>query len=363
MVEPSLAMCQLIAFALWQKPCNFKSLQVEEYRALMRLAKAQTVSGLVCQGMVDAEIETDDDCALESMETIRRHEQSTSKLNEALSRLVEVLNKEGIVYAVFKGEVMAALYPQPAMRTCGDIDFYVVPQDFERALKLIESTLGVEVHEDYTDKHFDFEVNGIRFEMHYRIETFGCSRHQRLFNQWHDEALLHSPAVYRQIGETRVRVLPPEIEVVTVFKHLFNHLLIEGVGLRQFVDLAVLIYRLDLDKAAIDRVIGQLRRLGYLRAFQATLQVLQTYIGFEPGADWKQIVPVNRKYVERIYQAVMTQGNFGRQGRVHQEVGAAKSMETLKIAMRHCLDYFWLAPTDIACLIPKRVGISMKKYV
>lgn len=352
---------QLLRHALWQEPCDFASLNDEDYRALLQLARGQTVSGLVCRAMADAGIVTSDDCVLDTVETIRQHELAADKLNKAVARLDGVLGAHGMGHAVFKGQTLAALYPQPEMRTCGDVDFYVVPQHFAQAVTLIEHELGAEVQEDYTDKHFDFAHHGVRFEMHYRIETFGSGRHQRLFNRWHDEALTNAAPVYRHVGGCRVRVLPPEIEVVVVFKHLFNHLLIEGVGLRQFVDLAVLIHRLNLGPDQVSQVATHLRRLGYLRAFQAVLQLLHTYLGLPIGEEWEAVGRTDAKYADRIFATVMAQGNFGRYGRKHQKEGVAKSRETLSMAMRHCADFFWLAPSDIVWLIPRRVAISFGK--
>lgn len=361
MTDASQTLLELLRYALWRSPLDTKELPPKEYRELMKLAQAQTVWGLVAQSLVDAGVRTDDDCAMDTLEGVTLHQRSAGKMNAALNGLTTMLEEHGIRYAVFKGQVVAALYRQPAMRTCGDIDFYVLPEDFDHAVKLIGEELGVVVHEDFTDKHFDFEYCGVRFEMHYKIETFGSSAHQRLFDRWHDKALKESPAVYREVGGNKVRVLPTEIEIVTVFKHLFNHLLVEGVGLRQFVDLAVLLQVHSVDKEQAGLIVDRLKQLGYLRAFQTVVLVLQTYLGLEVDSRWGINAERDRKFADRIFHAVMKQGNFGRSGRKVQVDSAEKSMETLKIAMRHCMEYFWLAPSDIIRLIPKRVGISMKK--
>ena len=59
----------------------------------------------------------------------------------AMAEFASLLAQEHIPYVVFKGLAAGAKYPQPELRTMGDIDFYVPPSDFDRAVDVIERYL------------------------------------------------------------------------------------------------------------------------------------------------------------------------------------------------------------------------------
>ena len=130
--------------------------------------------------------------------------------------------------------------------------------------------LYVEMDKEDVDKHYSFDWQGIRFEMHYQIETLGNCRHQRRFNRMIDEAMakhMDSFTLCDSDGkETEVCVLPPMEDLIAVFKHWFNHLLVEGVGLRQTLDLAVLLNAYK-DKINVGRLMTALDGIGYMKAF------------------------------------------------------------------------------------------------
>ena len=229
---------------------------------------------------------------------------------------------------------------------------------------MIEKGWGVAVERDYTDKHFSFDHNGLRFEMHFQIETFGLRRHQRLFNRWMDETVSGQTCTLNVEGAA-LHVLPPLAEIVVVFKHMFNHLLVEGVGLRQVLDLAVL---LDAYKGKVDmeELHACLKDLGYLHAFHAIVEMLVKHVGLaEETGDLYSPHRGKRDayYADRLFKMIMESGNFGRRACSCHTEGWRKSVYTARQAWRHCLTAFGLIPCEMLALVPKRVGISIRKYL
>ena len=47
----------------------------------------------------------------------------------------------------------------------------------------------------------------------------------------------------------------------------------------------------------------------------------------------------------------------------NQKKRKKKSMETATRALRHCVTFLRLAPKDIICLIPRRIGITLKQKI
>ena len=262
-------------------------------------------------------------------------------------------------YIVFKGQTVGCYYPDPMLRTSGDIDFYVTPKDYGRAEQLLMEAYGVELGNDRLDMHDSFKADGVVYELHFRMETFGSGKHQRYYDRLIEEQVARKDCSV-EIYDTDVLTLPPTLNVIQVFKHLFHHLLIEGVGMRQVCDLTMLISathkEIDWDELG-----KHLKKIGYYKAFLALGALMINHIGLPSErfgfADWERYA----KWGDKILSNVFERGNFGRFNRKHTNPGIKKSIETARIAMGHCLTFLPLASSDIIPLIPKRIAISLGK--
>ena len=346
-------------------------LSVAGLNAVMRLAQEHAVAGLLANAAVRNRIviaegaaEGRGEAVMKLMQQTMAHRQGMQRCEDVVGRFARLMKDNGIAYVVFKGLAVARHYPEPFARTMGDVDFYVPQGDFLRAVDVIERGLHVVMDKEEVDKHYSFDWHGIRFEMHYQIETFGNRWHQLRFNRMIDEAMAEHTDSFTVCdsdgNETEVSVLPPTEDLIVVFKHWFNHLLVEGVGLRQTLDLAVLLnaYR---DKINVARLMTALDSIGYMKAFMAMLAMMKRYLGL----DWLDSFFVfdhrDERYADKLMAAVMESGNFGRMAYRNHTTGKKKSMETATRALRHCVTFLWLAPKDIICLIPRRIGITLKQ--
>lgn len=346
-------------------------LSVAGLNAVMRLAREHAVTGLVANAAMRNRIviaggaaEGRGEVVMRLMQQTMAHKQNQGRFEDAVGRFARLMKENGIAYVVFKGLAVARYYPEPFVRTMGDVDFYVPKEDFLRAVEVIEQGLHVKMDKEDVDKHYSFDWQGIRFEMHYQIETFGSHRHQLCFDRMIDEIMAEHTDSFTVCdsdgNETEVSVLPPTEDLIVVFKHWFNHLLVEGVGLRQTLDLAVLLnaYR---DKINVGRLMTALDDIGYMKAFRAMLAMMKRYFGFE-WLDSNFVLGCrDERYADKLMAAVMESGNFGRKAYRNHTTGKNKSMETATRALRHCVTFLRLAPKDILCLIPRRIGITLKQ--
>lgn len=346
-------------------------LSVAGLNAVMRLAREHAVTGLVANAAMRNRIviaggaaEGRGEAVMRLMQQTMAHRQNQRRFEDAVGRFARLMEENSIAYVVFKGLAVARHYPEPFVRTMGDVDFYVPQRDFLRAVDVIERGLHVVMDKEDVDKHYSFDWQGIRFEMHYQIETFGSHRHQHRFDRMIDGAMAEhtdSFTVCDSDGNgTEVSVLPPTEDLIVVFKHWFNHLLVEGVGLRQTLDLAVLLnaYR---DKINVGRLMTALDGIGYMKAFRAMLAMMRRYLGLDCFDNFFVYNRCDEWYANKLMAAVMESGNFGRKAYRNHTTGKKKSMETATRALRHCVKFFWLAPKDIICLIPRRIGITLKQ--
>ena len=345
-------------------------LSVAGLNAVIRLAREHAVTGLVANAAMRNQIviaggvaEGRGEAVMRLMQQTMAHRQNQRRFEDAVGRFARLMEENSIAYVVFKGLAVARHYPEPFVRTMGDVDFYVPKSCFDRAVEVIEQGLHVKMDKEDVDKHYSFDWQGIRFEMHYQVETFGSHRHQHRFDRMIDEAMAEHTDSFTVCdsdgNETEVSVLPPTEDLIVVFKHWFNHLLVEGVGLRQTLDLAVLLnaYR---DKIDVGRLMTALDGIGYMKAFRAMLAFFNDTATTEIYTlSLHDALPI--WYASKLMAAVMESGNFGRKAYRNHTTGKKKSMETATRALRHCVKFFWLAPKDIICLIPRRIGITLKQ--
>lgn len=359
----------LLRASLWQeeKVPNGNS---QLLSGTLTLAREHTVAALVGHlfivGQAQLDIEQGDmgrrqPMVMQMMQVEQTHKAMYAKFSHLLHELASLFRRHGVRYVVFKGWAVASHYPQPYLRTMGDVDFYVVPEDFNRARKVIEQEWGVVVERDYLDKHDSFSYQGVRFEMHRRIETFGRASTQTDFDRWIATTVSRSCSAI-DMGDEQLAVLPPLVDVVVVFKHLFNHLLVEGVGLRQVADLAMLLegYKDVVDKEALR---ARLHGLGYLQAFDAMVSMLHAYLGLTCAEAYAPLTKRNARHADHIYKVVMESGNFGRKAYSHHAMGWAKSLETAHRAFCHCLFAFRLIPAEMMAFVPRRIAITLRKYL
>lgn len=352
---------------LMQEGADVHNLTIDEYRELIHLAKEHTVLGLVanavCCGRICLSVSRGQDgikkqTVLELMQYHMLHQKQYQQFEHAMSDFADLMKKCQIPYVVFKGMAVAQFYPSPYSRTMGDVDFYVPASDFDKAVGIIESELKVTIERDEIDKHFCFDYYGIRFEMHYQIETFGNAKHQKYFNRLIDK-LLASTSSFKA-NDKDVTILPPLGDLIVVFKHWFNHLLIEGVGLRQTLDLLVLLnaYQDKIDFLLLQK---HLKAIGYWKAFKAMVAMMEQRFGLLCANSYCHLESVDYTYGDMLLREVLSSGNFGRKAYKNHTQGRMKSFETAIKALCHCVKFLRLAPIDILFLIPKRIWISMKK--
>lgn len=284
----------------------------------------------------------------------------------AMAQLAELFSKERIHYVVFKGLAVASKYPEPELRIIGDIDFYVPPSDFDRVVHVVEKNLCLIDEKDLVDKHFAFEWKDVRFEMHYQMETFGYGRHQRYYRTLVDEAVMGCLPCFYSNG-VKIPMLPSELDMIQVFKHWMSHLIGEGIGLRQTTDIAVLIdsYRKTI---RVDSLKGPLSNIGYLRAFDSVVMMMEKYYSIPWPEYWNDNYSKYSQarkdagyFANLLMVDIMKNGNFCRSDYKHKN-GLAKRFETTKRFFIHCIRYFKLARKEIMFLIPKRILISLKAY-
>ncbi|MCH4099732.1 MAG: nucleotidyltransferase family protein [Prevotella sp.] len=333
---------------------------ITNWQDLLAFAKKQTVVGIYWQGIQrlgDIANKPSEDDVMEWMGEYQKIVRRNAKMNDAVVSLVSLMYRNNIGFFIFKGQTVATFYPNPDMRTSGDIDFYVFKKDWDRAKSLLEKE--VTITDDHSGQHLEFTKDGVPFEMHYHTAVFASGSKQRywdeLIESYFNEVLDHA-----KINDVEVPTLPPTLNSIYLFVHIYHHFLKEGIALRQFIDW-MMFFEAKHDEIVVSEFTAKLERLGLLRAFKAFGAVLTVVLGMETKYFPYSLTDNDKKYVNRILAIVLRYGNFGKYGRKEQQGGWKHSMETGLRSIRHITQFFWLSPAENLLWIPKLTIRSIDK--
>ena len=227
---------QLLRRELWQtdEDCNLLWSQVN---ALLMAAEVQAVEGLILHALLKSGVlQGHEDEYYDAIGVIAQIQQENDLVNKQLDAFETMMAE--VPHVVVKGQMVARYYPDGSLRQSGDIDFYCAPAHYRGAKALLSSVQAIEWQESDSYKHEVFVWNEVKFEMHASLMTFCAGKHQQYWDR-----------------EVEPHVAEPTEEVVYVFAHLFYHLIVGGVGLKQFCDLTMTIHhhRDELDPKRLRR--------------------------------------------------------------------------------------------------------------
>lgn len=192
-------------------------------------------------------------------------------------QLYDVLEKEHIPFIILKGAVLKDLYPIPALRYFTDYDIYIG----DRCSDVEKVMLGLGyVYDHDTENDMDFiKKPSLHFEMHHSLFT----------DKYDFGGYFHNPfdkAVLRE-GSSYGYVLRNEDCFIYALAHLYKHFTDGGCGIKQFMDIYVMMKKWSLD---MDYIRKELEKIG-LDGFLETTIKLNAFLfdGAEADDNLKQI--------------------------------------------------------------------------
>ena len=344
---------KLLRCALWGGKFE-QQLSAEDFLWVMALAEQQTVTGLVFDLLSGQHTGADRKVVLKYAGKYAKIQRKNQNANIELQDFVNTCHQNTIDMLVVKGQTIGALYPNPLLRLSGDIDF-LIKDDYLAVKQRIENAFGVMLPEKMIDKEIKFERNKMLYELHNSLITFGSRRNQKYWQQLMDEAW--QEPFYITVGETSVRTLPPTVNAVYLFIHLFFHLIREGVGLRQFCDWAVFLHAYR-EKIEVEQLRSILERLGIIKAFRAFGFILVGDLGLPSSSFPLEITAEDEKWRKTILRDVFKGGNFGKKNHKAKSTLMFK-LETVKMAFRNTFRYYSLAPREVGLLVPRLAKMDL----
>lgn len=299
----------LLRAAIWQQHCDVR-VEEHEWEGVIRFAKEQALDGVMADALVWLQKESMPPGALKLPMIARqlKVEQMNIHQNGVLLDFTKELTRRGIPHVLLKGQGVASLYPNPLHRVSGDIDLYVPMEYYQEVNRGMLAYGGVRSHE--TRHHVDYTAHGVVWELHHSVYYFQKDVRNVVFMRLMDEAMAEE-AVYAKVGDDKVRVLPPTMNVLLLLAHILDHFYCSGIGLRQLCDYALL---LDKEYSGIDRdrLITALEELSMTTAYRTIGALCVKYLGLKAEKLMLEPSATDVRLAERIMKDCLKGGNFGR---------------------------------------------------
>ncbi|MBQ6822963.1 MAG: nucleotidyltransferase family protein [Bacteroidales bacterium] len=325
-----------------------------DWSRIYALAQEQAVAGICLAGLDRLPAEQRPPKALllqwiGESELIRKR---SGRMDAAVAALCAELSSMNIRFLVFKGQTLAVLYPDPSLRQSGDIDFLIHPDDWPRAL---EWANAIPVKEDWedntTEKDVEFTLNGVRYEMHRMLTSLSTRSHR---NYWENTVVpeIWASTQVVEVPGCAVPTLGPVMNNLYVFVHIFEHLISDGIGLRQFVDWAVLLSSRRLQEEEVAQLEKHLDGLGLRSAYSGLGAVLTDYLGLPEDRFSFTIGPAEHKSAPKLMANILKMGNFGHNRQYTRNSGALHGVQHLGRIFRQSVLFGHYAPAEAWGKIP-----------
>lgn len=315
----------------------------EEWYALYQEARRQTVMGWVYQGvtMLPEDLLPPDALMMKWVAEVESLALRNSKMNRAISELFTLFCDRAILPVLLKGQGLAALYLQPELRECGDIDLYFPLKTSRTKAEGILHDLGVAL-EKKADGSTCYQWRGMEVEHHSHLtdicNPFMKGELEKLECMWGTKDLHDC--------EELITVPNATGNLLLLQSHILKHSLSWGVGLRQLCDMAMAYKHLH-DKAdhdlldRLNRKAGTTKWVKLLNSF--LVQYLDVPTEWLRQSEWVDATP--------LLDRIMRGGNFGfHRGDAERDSQSAfkRKLQTVR-AFAQNIPYAWKYARKEAC--------------
>ncbi|MBO4446881.1 MAG: nucleotidyltransferase family protein [Bacteroidales bacterium] len=298
---------RLLRLSTGQKDEDFPMLSSEEWRAVYDLALHQSLLGIAFSGIEHLPNEKWPEklISMKFYAQVKYIRSFTQRATETSIEVVDRFARQGRRSVILKGVTSGALYDDPSLRSSGDVDIWVESdrkwlKDFVRS---INPNAGVYYHHITLIK-----IRGVELEAHFMPtwmnNPFVNARLQRWFaGFWQDETNIQEV----KVSGGSVPGLSDRYNRVFLLIHIFRHLFMDGVGMRQIMDYYCLL-RKGLTPEEREETMVMLRSFR-LDKFAAAVMYLLGECFHLP--EEKMLCAPDGKRGRFLLSEVMRSGNFG----------------------------------------------------
>ena len=285
----------------------------------MTFCNRQNVLGIVLDGMDRSQLSVPSNIVLEwfsYVENIKAQNKLIDKRSVDISR---IFKEKGYRSCILKGQANALYYPNPELRSPGDIDIWVEGNEVE-IIKIILKDCP-DAH--YSIHHIKFPVfDDVPIEVHYRpvymSNWFKNKKLQNFIRNKEIEQFDHQV----KLNDSTVGGLTNDFNLVFQMLHMYNHFFTSRNNLKQMIDYYYLLKKSFFEKTDTGEVMDLLDDLGVKRYAAGVMWIQKEVLGIEDNC---LLLKPNSKYGRVILSEMLTFGTRAESSNlslvIHQFVG------------------------------------------
>lgn len=260
-------------------------------------SKKQGITGLVYQGIKDF---LPADLKVKWRQYNFQVQSHAVRIANEQAALLQKL--QGLPACILKGSSAAVYYPEPLLRSMGDIDFIVAPSHFEEAKqRLIDAGYILDNAEAENPRHIKLYRHEIAFEMHHRF-SYDEMDMEGYINRSYDRLEMGT------INNTTFPMLPKLENGLILLAHLRQHLY-SGLGLRQVLDWMMYVTKVLDDPFWTSAFQPEAKKLGMEKLAVTAAHLCQMYFGLDAELKW--CAHADEQLCNRLLDSIIISGNFG----------------------------------------------------
>ena len=212
------------------------SLKEADWKELYAIAQKQALLGVLFYGIqrLPKELAPEQKLLMQWMVMAEMIRKQNIRLFQDSVKVCQNFENEGFANCILKGQGNALLYPDPYMRTPGDIDIYL-SGGRRKIMKYVDQVCPNQVMRYH---HVDFPVMKTAIEVHFTPSYMFCPIYNQRMQKWFEEVMgeqcNHRVSLPDGYGE--IHVPQVSFNVIYILSHLYRHIFTEGIGLRQLLD-------------------------------------------------------------------------------------------------------------------------------
>lgn len=276
---------------------KLKALPTVDWQALYNLAQSHNVTGLV--GRILTDLPTDHRppkaLAVAFRQAMGQTLMAYEKRMAAVQVMEQTLTDAHIPYLTVKGACTAAAYPDPSLRTSGDTDIVLTPDNQQKAVRTLEQRGFAKkvTHDDVVM----LTLRGFEFELHTRLESINDGSRALLANPFAPEVAYNK--------SKNVWVLQPVYAVYYTVLHLLHHIKTGGAGVRMLLDTDLLLRK---DPSLAPQVVELAARSGLERSFGCIFALCKQWLDTPLPCS---VPALDTDTVEKFAAVILGGGVFG----------------------------------------------------
>ena len=270
--------------------------------------------------------------------TVEKIEDRNARMDSYTRKITQKMSALGPKSCIIKGQGVAALYPWPELRQCGDIDIWV-DGGHKKIVPLLRENMAVgEIF--YHHANVAAFPDGTCVEVHFHPSWMNDPFMNRRLMRWFDSQA--SAQFGNYFLDKGFSIPTVEFNLVYNMVHIYRHLLSEGVGMRQLMDYYFILNNSNSEERF--SAVKVFKSLHMMRFVAAVMYAQQKFFDID---DKFLLCEPDVRTGSLLLQDVSISGNFGygddRNASLHSENFFIRGVQKMKRLSR----FITIAPLEV----------------